>query len=157
MTTKITESTKMIKALIALDYHPHLASALMSTAFELSQSHASYLSIPMQKGIPDWLNKVIILDRIDKVADEVESGVVGELSTPSEVLGFLYYCNSKEQLSENWSKLYFALLRMVAQKYKLSIPDCLNIPEIDITQVLFVFLELATTVRKLLIEGGYHE
>lgn len=61
----------MIKALIALDSHPGIATALMSTAFELQPEHAKYLSIPMQKGVPDWLNKAIICDRIDKVADLV--------------------------------------------------------------------------------------
>ena len=155
--TDLKASIKMIKALIALDSHPGIATALMSTAFELQPEHAKYLSIPMQKGVPDWLNKAIVCDRIDKVADELEMGVVGQYATHSEVLGFLYYYKEKKGNLEEWNDLYFALLRYVMQKYKLDIPDFLNIPNIGMEQVPIVFLSLATTVRQLLIEGNSHE
>jgi hypothetical protein len=157
MTTTITASIKTIKALIALDSHPGIATALMSTAFELQPEHAKYLAIPMQKSIPGWLNRVIILDRIDKVADELEMGIVGQYATHSEVLAFLYYYKEKKGNLEEWNDLYFALLRRVMQKYKINIPDFLNIPDISIDQVPIVFLSLATTVRQLLIEGNSHE
>lgn len=153
--TDLKPSIKMIKALIALDSHPGIATALMSTAFELQPEHAKYLAILMQKGIPDWLNKVIILDRIDKIADELEMGVVGQYATHSEVLGFLYYYKEREGNLEEWNELYFALLRYVMQKYKIDIPDFLNIPDISMDQVLLVFLSLAKTVRQLLIEGSH--
>lgn len=154
--TTITASTKMIKALIALDSHPGIAIALMNT-FELQPEHAKYLSIPMQKGVPDWLNKAIICDRLDKVADELEMGVVGQYATHSEVLGFLYYYKEKKGNLEEWNDLYFALLRFVMQKYKIDIPDFLNIPDIGMERVLISFLDLSGTVRKLLIEGSDHE
>jgi len=41
------------------------------------------------------------------------------------------------------------------QKYKIDIPEFLNIPDITMDQVLLVFLNLAKTVRQLLIEDSH--
>jgi len=153
--TDLKPSIKMIKALAALDSHTRVTAALMSTAFELQPEHAKYLAIPMQKSIPGWLNRVIILDRIDKVADELEMDVVGQYATHSEVLAFLYYYKERKGNLEEWNELYFALLRYVMQKYKIDIPEFLNIPDITMDQVLLVFLNLAKTVRQLLIEDSH--
>lgn len=147
------DSITSVKALIAIDTPVSLAIALLVSGGDFHPDHVAYLQVPLQQGIPDWLNRAIIFDRLDKVAFEHEKGIVGLTATPSEVLGFLYYYhNRKGELPNHWQELYFALLQVVCDRYKLNIPECLNIPKIPMESRCILFFELAQEVRQFMIE-----
>lgn len=55
---------------------------------------------------PHWLYKAVVLDRLDLIAEEFESGKVSSLATPSEVLTVMMPVTFEVPLRSDWVDVY---------------------------------------------------
>jgi hypothetical protein len=56
--------------------------------------------------VPKWLFKAVVVDRLDRIYEEIATGDVGVLATPSEVTAYMIPATYEAPLGYRWTEAY---------------------------------------------------
>ncbi|MBD0266152.1 MAG: hypothetical protein ICV78_26570 [Tolypothrix sp. Co-bin9] len=68
--------------------------------------------------VPKWLFKAVVIDRLDRVYEEIATHEVGLLATPSEVVAYMIPATYEAPLSRGWTETYLWASSETLTKHK---------------------------------------
>lgn len=119
-----SQNQQMMLLMMEMGTDKEVLAALLEIA-AVSIHHVRWLAGPIivQKSpwsdtIPTWLLKAIYRDRLEQIFTEMETGEIGELATPAEVMACIYPASMDAPLYRDWVDVYMWCGNEVFTKHK---------------------------------------
>jgi len=105
-------TAQTMRMMLANGMSPHIIADLLAFA-DVHIRHRRYLSGPIvlsdppwRDTLPDWLPSAIYADRLSRVLQEYNHGIIGENATPAEILAYLFPRVLDAPLADEWRRVY---------------------------------------------------
>lgn len=105
-------TAQTMRIMLANGMSPHIIADLLAFA-DVHIRHRWYFSGPIvlndqawRDTLPDWLSPAIYADRLSRVLQEYNQGIIGENATPAEILAYLFPRVLDAPLADEWRRVY---------------------------------------------------
>lgn len=158
----------MLRLLLEVDTSRDVVIALLEVFFNLPPALSRYMGGPIIVSGGAWAEitperaiKAAILDRFDRVCDELISGEIGHYATPSEVIAAMYGQTMAAPMRYEWAQVYFWCGCQTAVKHgwvesEEAWWEMLGTPKypIRLEQVWQDYNEIASDIRRKVVQIG---
>lgn len=121
----VPDSFKVMTNLLLLNGANKEVIAAMLEIAQFSIHHVRWLTRPVivhqslwMETLPKWLIEAIYLDRLERIFQEHETGEIGVLATPAEVLACMYPATMEAPLHSDWVNVYLWVGNEVFSKHQ---------------------------------------